>query len=92
MNYSVVTSLDEVRDAVATIQRHGSFVFDVETRGVLERHPDVMEFVEQDWKEHLSKLTSPTPAIALKARQNIEAKHRSNLALDPLRKEVFWIS
>lgn len=92
MNYSVVTSLDEVRDAVATIQRHGSFVFDVETRGVLERHPDVMEFVEQDWKEHLSKLKSPTPEIALKARQNIEAKHRSNLALDPMRNEVFWIS
>lgn len=92
MNYSVVTSLDEVRDAVAIIQRHGSFVFDVETRGVLERHPDVQEFVERDWKEHLSKLKAPTPDIALKARQNIEARHRGNLALDPMRNEVFWIS
>jgi DNA polymerase-1 len=92
MNYSVVTSLDEVRDAVAIIQRHGSFVFDVETRGVLERHPDVQGFVERDWKEHLSKLKAPTPDIALKARQNIEARHRGNLALDPMRNEVFWIS
>jgi DNA polymerase-1 len=92
MGYSVVTSLDEVRDAVAIIQRHGSFVFDVETRGVLERHPDVQEFVERDWKEHLSKLKAPTPDIALKARQNIEAKHRGNLALDPIRNEVFWIA
>lgn len=92
MGYSVVTSLDEVRDAVAIIQRHGSFVFDLETRGVLERHPDVQEFVEQDWKEHLSKLKAPTPEIALKARQNIEARHRGNLALDPMRNEVFWIA
>lgn len=92
MGYSVVTSLDEVRDAVAIIQRHGSFVFDVETRGALERHPDVQEFVEKDWKEHLSKLKSPTPEIALKARQNIEARHRGNLALDPMRNEVFWIA
>jgi hypothetical protein len=92
MGYSVVTSLDEVRDAVAIIQHHGSFVFDVETRGALERHPDVQEFVERDWKEHLSKLKAPTPEIALKARQNIESRHRSNLALDPMRNEVFWIS
>jgi DNA polymerase-1 len=92
MGFSVVTSLDEVRDAVAIIQRHGSFVFDLETRGVLERHPDVQEFVEQDWKEHLSKLKAPTPEIALKARQNIEARHRGNLALDPMRNEVFWIA
>lgn len=92
MGYSVVTSLDEVREAVAIIQRYGSFVFDVETRGVLERHPDVQEFVERDWKEHLSKLKAPTPEIALKARQNIEAKHRGNLALDPKRNEVFWIA
>jgi DNA polymerase-1 len=92
MGYSVVTSLDEVRDAVAIIQHHGSFVFDVETRGALERHPDVQEFVERDWKEHLSKLKAPTPEIALKARQNIESRHRSNLALDPKRNEVFWIS
>lgn len=92
MAYGVVTSLDEVREAVEIIQHHGSFVFDVETRGVLERHPEIQEFVEQDWKEHLSKLKSPTPEIALKARQTIEARYRGELALDPMRNEVFWIT
>ena len=91
MTYSIVTTLEEVADAVAEIQRHGAFVFDVETRGVLERHPDVQEFIEQDWKEHLTKLKAPTPDIAEKARQNIASKYRSELALDPLRNEVFWI-
>lgn len=91
MPYSVVTSLDEIRGAVEIIKRHGAFAFDVETRGNLERHPDLMDFVEKDWKEHLSKLKAPTPEIAKKARENIEAKYTSELALDPKRNEVFWI-
>lgn len=91
MGYQVVTSLDEIRDAVATIKQHGAFAFDVETRGNIERHPDLIEFVEADWKEHLSKLRKPTPEIAAKARQSIEAKYVSELALDPKRNEVFWI-
>lgn len=91
MAYHIVTSIDEVHEAVAVIQRHGAFVFDVETRGVLERHPDVLEFIERDWREHLSKLKSPSPEIALKARQTIEARYRGELALDPKRNEVFWI-
>lgn len=92
MSYGVVTTLDEVREAVSVIQAHGAFAFDVETRGNLERHPDLMEFVESDWKAHLSKLKSPSPEIARKAKENIEAKYRSELALDPMRNEVFWIS
>lgn len=91
MRCSVITSLDEIRGAVEVIRRHGAFVFDVETRGNLERHPDLVEFVEADWKEHLSKLKKPTPEIARKARENIEAKYTGELALDPKRNEVFWI-
>jgi DNA polymerase-1 len=91
MSYSILTTIGEVHDAVAEIQRHGAFVFDVETRGVLERHPDVQEFIEADWKEHLTKLKAPTPEIAEKAKQNIQSKYRSELALDPKRNEVFWI-
>lgn len=92
MNYSVVKTLDEVREAVAVIQAHGSFAFDVETRGNLERHPDLIEFVDKEWKAHLSKLKSPTPEIARKARETVEARYRGDLALDPKRNEVFWIS
>lgn len=92
MSYSVVKTLDELREAVVAIQAHGAFAFDVETRGNLERHPDLMEFAESAWKTHLSKLKSPSPDIASKARENIEGKYRGELALDPLRNEVFWIS
>jgi DNA polymerase-1 len=91
MRCKVVTSLAEVRDAVSKIQSHGAFAFDVETRGNLERHPDLVEMAESEWKSHLSKLKAPTPEIARKAKENIEAKFRSELALDPLRNEVFWI-
>jgi DNA polymerase-1 len=58
----------------------------------LERHPNLIEVVEQEWKAHLSKLKAPTPEIARKARENIENKYRGELALDPLRNEVFWIA
>lgn len=92
MSYGVVKTLDEVREAVSIIQQHGAFAFDVETRGNLERHPNLIEVVEQEWKAHLSKLKAPTPEIARKARENIENKYRGELALDPLRNEVFWIA
>lgn len=91
MNYRAVTSLDEVRDAVSKIQKHGAFVFDVETRGNLERHPELQEMAIKDWKAHIAKLKAPTPEISNKARETIEAKYASELALDPLRNEVFWI-
>lgn len=92
MSYGVVTTLDEVREAVSIIQKNGAFAFDVETRGNLERHPHLVEVVEQEWKAHLAKLKSPTPEIARKARETLENKYRGELALDPLRNEVFWIA
>lgn len=91
MLYEALTSLDEVKEAVSIIQSHGVFAFDVETRGNLERHPDLQDFALADWKAHLSKLKAPTPDIANKARESIENKYRSELALDPKRNEVFWI-
>ena len=92
MGHKAVTTLDEVRDAVRTIQSHGAFVFDVETRGNLERHPEMLEMAELEWREHLSRLKNPTPEISRKAREAIEERYRSELALDPKRNEVFWIA
>ena len=76
---------------IEIIKGVGAFVFDVETRGILERHPDLMEHVEKDWRRHISKLKNPSPEIVQRARDTIEAKYRGMLALDPLRNEVFWI-
>jgi len=87
----VISSLAELANVVEEIRNVGMFAFDVETRGVLERHPDVEEVMIQDWKDHLSTLKNPSPEIANRARENFEAQYRKSLALDPLRNEVFWI-
>lgn len=87
----VISSLDELASVVDEIRSVGMFAFDVETRGVLERHPDVEEVMIQDWKDHLSTLKNPSPEIAKRARENFEAQYKKSLALDPLRNEVFWI-
>lgn len=87
----VVSSVEELREAIEVIQSVGAFAFDVETRGVLERHPDLLEHIEKDWKAHVAKLKNPSPDIVQRARDNIEASYRSMLAVDPLRNEVFWI-
>lgn len=86
-----ITSLSELADVVEIIRNIGGFTFDVETRGVLERHPDVEEIMVDDWKRHLSTLKNPSPEISRRARENFEAQYRKSLALDPLRNEVFWI-
>ena len=46
----VISSLAELANVVDEIRNVGMFAFDVETRGVLERHPDVEEVMIQDWK------------------------------------------
>lgn len=87
----VITSLDELADVVENIRNVGMFAFDVETRGVLERHPDLEEHMLSEWKDHLSTLKNPTPEISNRARENFEAQYRKSIALDPLRNEVFWL-
>ena len=69
----------------------GAFAFDVETRGILERHPDMVDAMEKAWKKHVSSLKNPSPEIQRRAHENFEAKYRGMLAVDPLRNDVFWI-
>lgn len=87
----VVSTTEELHEIVSIIQGIGAFAFDLETRGVLDRHPDLLEHIEKEWKAHVSKLKSASPDIARKAREKIEGDYRKMLALDPLRNEVFWI-
>lgn len=86
-----VTTIQEVEEIVDVVKGVGAFAFDIESRGVLERHPELTEHIEADWKAHVSKLKSPSPEIRQRARESIESEYRSMLALDPLRNEVFWI-
>ena len=87
----VVLSLDEVHEMVEVIKSVGAFAFDVETRGILSRHPYLTEHIEAEWKAHVASLKNPSPDITRKARETIEAHYRSMLAVDPMRNEVFWI-
>lgn len=87
----VVTTLEQIEELVATVQEVGAFAFDVETRGVLERHPDMVDAMERAWKKHVASLKNPSPEIQRRAHENFEEKYRGLLALDPLRNDVFWI-
>lgn len=87
----VVSTAEELYEIVHEVQRTGHFVFDVETRGIVERHPDVLEWIDAEWKEHISGLKNNSPEIINRAKENITNKWRSTLALDPMRNEVFWI-
>lgn len=87
----VVTSVDQLKELVAQVQRVGAFAFDVETRGVLERHPDMVDNMEREWKQHIATLKNPSPEIQNRAYDNFRQKYRGLLAVDPLRNDVFWI-
>jgi len=87
----VVTSIEQIHQLVADVQQVGAFAFDVETRGILERHPDLVDTMEKAWKKHVSSLKNPSPEIQRRAHENFESKYRGMLAVDPLRNDVFWI-
>ena len=87
----VVLSLDELSTIVDAVKEEGIFCFDVETRGNIHRHSEVMDIVEDEWKEKSASLKSTHPTVVQRSRQAIEDKWRGNVALDTLRNDVFWI-
>ena len=87
----VVSTTEELLEIIRTVESIGAFAFDIESRGVLDRHPDLLEHIEKEWKHHVSKLKNASPDIVKKSREKIENDYRKMLALDPLRNEVFWL-
>lgn len=87
----VVYTLDQLYDVVRQVQDAGCFCFDVETRGLVDRHPDVLELIEDEWKDHKKKLKTTSADIMFRSKEAIVSRWESDLALDPLRNEVFWI-
>lgn len=86
-----VSSLDEVHAIVDEIRTHGKFVFDVETRGNVSRHPEVSERMEKEWQKHLASLRTASPSVIARSRASFEEEYKSEIALDQLLNEVFWI-
>lgn len=86
-----VHTVEELHELVEVVSKHGAFVFDLETRGVLERHDDVLKLFEKECKEHIATLKNTSPDVVARSTEAIRAQYLKTLALDPLRNEVFWI-
>jgi len=87
----VVSSIEELHEIVQHIQSVGAFAFDVETRGNVERHSDVLAWIEQEWKQHESTLKTTSEEVLARSKEAIILRWQNTLALDPMRNEVFWI-
>jgi DNA polymerase I-like protein with 3'-5' exonuclease and polymerase domains len=86
-----VTTLEEIDEIVRICTEVGAFAFDVETRGVAERHPDVLDFIEDEWKQRFSTLKATNTDVLARSKAAIVERWTKELAVDPLRNEVFWI-
>lgn len=90
--FPVVSSLEDLHEIVEVVQQVGGFAFDVETRGTVERHPDVQAMFDDAWLERLKTMKATNQNVLSNSKEALHAKYRSMLALDPLRNEVFWLS
>jgi len=85
---STSEALQEVVDAITT---EGIFCFDVETRGNIYNHPEVIQEVEREWLVKQAELKATNLSVIARSKQVVEAAWTKSLALDPLRNEVTWI-
>lgn len=87
----IVFTEDDLHLMVEEVQESGFFCFDVETRGQVDRHPDVLALIESEWVEHTGTLKVTNEDIIRRSKEAITNRWRKTLALDPLRNEVIWI-
>lgn len=87
----IVTTLEELDEIVRVVSEVGVFAYDVETQATLEHHPDLLEHLEKDFKEHVKGLKNKNPDILQRAHDNLTEQYLKDIAVNPLRNEVFWI-
>lgn len=87
----IVSTIGELEEIVRVVTEVGAFAFDVETMGIVDRHPDVLSWVDKEWKDHISTLKMQTDDIVSRAREIVLNRWKNTLALDPLRNSVFWL-
>jgi DNA polymerase-1 len=88
----IVTTLDQLHTLVKVVQDAGAFAFDIESRAVLERHPDLQKIMEDEFKKKALSLKSKSPDVLENSRRVIEESYKKDIAVNPLRNEVFWIA
>lgn len=86
-----VTSLEELDELVDAVRAQGVFVFDVETRGIISHHPEILEAIAAEWEEKQKTLKSEHPSVLAASYQAIVDRRTEALQLDTLRNDVFWI-
>lgn len=82
----------ELSECVDAVRTSGIFCFDVETRGVIEHHPDVMALVAEEWEAKKATLKSTNESVLKRSYEAICDAWVKDIALDPLRNEVSWIA
>jgi len=87
----VVSTIEELKEIVAIITEVGAFAFDVETRGTVERHSDVMAWIDKEWEVHATTIKTTSEDVIARSKEILVNKWASTLALDPMRNEVFWL-
>lgn len=87
----IVTTLEELDEIVKVVSEVGVFAYDVETQATLEHHPDLLEHLEKDFQEHVKGLKNKSPDILQRAHDNLTDQYLKDIAVNPLRNEVFWI-
>lgn len=87
----IVTTLEELNELIEVVKQVGAFAFDVETQSTLEHHPDLLQHLENDFKAHIATLKNKSPEILQRAHDNLTNRYLEDIAVNPLRNEVFWI-
>ena len=89
--YKTVNTVEELKQIVDLVTEFGSFAFDIESRGVLERHDDVNTLFQKECKQHIATLKNPSEDVVERSTEAIRQRYLKDLALNPLRNEVFWL-
>ena len=89
--HKTVNTVEELQKIVETVTEFKAFAFDIESRGVLERHDDVNTLFKNECKEHIATLKNPIEDVVARSTEAIRQRYLSTLALDPFRNEVFWL-
>lgn len=87
----IVTTEEQLHGLVAACQENGAFTFDVETRGDITKWPEVLNLIDDEWAKKKLTLKTTNPGVIERSKAAIEQRWKEELALDPLRNEVFWL-
>lgn len=88
---TAVLTMEQLAECREAILNEGVFCFDVETRGFVDHHPDVLDLIEAEWVEKEASLKTNNASVRQRSRQAIVDRWQDGMGLDTLRNEVFWL-